>query len=468
MSPELISILALVVMFVVATVLPINIGILAFVGAFVLGLTLTDLDSDAILEDGFPAELAVTLIGITLLFAMARNNGTIDWLLALAVRAVRGRLIAIPWVMFAITGVLTAFGAVSPAAVAIIAPVALGFAYRFNINPLLMGIMVVHGAQAGGFSPISIYGTITNQVVERANLEGSPLTLFLASLIFNVGIAIVGFFVFGGRALLSRRTHDVERGEGVTEPSGSAARRAETREAGAAGTEQTGHGTTAGAATTSTTSPDSGTETGAPTSLTPTPYQALTLLGLIGLGIGTLFYELDVGLAALTVALVLALISPQSQKSAIQHISWSVVLLIGGVLTYVFVLEELGTVEYAGNAVLGVGAALLAALLLCYVGGVVSAFASSTALLPFIIPLAVPLLQEGGGGIGAVGMVAALAVSSTVVDVSPFSTNGAIVLANSAEEDQDHVYRMLLVFGFSIVGFAPAVAWATMVAPGWL
>jgi hypothetical protein len=125
-------------------------------------------------------------------------------------------------------------------------------------------------------------------------------------------------------------------------------------------------------------------------------------------------------------------------------------------------------VEYAGNAVLGVGAALLAALLLCYVGGVVSAFASSTALLPFIIPLAVPLLQEGGGGIGAVGMVAALAVSSTVVDVSPFSTNGAIVLANSAEEDQDHVYRMLLVFGFSIVGIAPAVAWATMVAPGWL
>ena len=469
MSPELISILVLVAMFVIATVLPINIGILAFVAAFVLGLTLTDLDGGAILDDGFPAELAVTLIGITLLFAMARNNGTIDWLLALALRAVRGRLIAIPWVMFAMTGVLTAFGAVSPAAVAIIAPVALGFAYRFAINPLLMGIMVVHGAQAGGFSPISIYGTITNQVVEQSNLEGSPLTLFLASLFFNLGIAIVGFFVFGGRALLSRRTHDVERGaEGGTEPSGAAARRAETRAAGAAGTEDAGAGTTPGSATTATTSRDTGTDTDSTTSLTPTPYQVITLLGLIGLGIGTLFYDLDVGLSALTVALVLALISPHSQKSAIQHISWSVVLLIGGVLTYVFVLQELGTVEYAGNAVLAVGAALLAALLLCYVGGIVSAFASSTALLPFIIPLAVPLLQEGGGGIGAVGMVAALAVSSTVVDVSPFSTNGAIVLANSAAEDQDHVYRMLLIFGFSVVAVAPAVAWATMVAPGWL
>jgi Na+/H+ antiporter NhaD/arsenite permease-like protein len=447
-SPELISILVLAAMFVIATFLPINIGILAFVGAFVLGLTLTDMDGETILEDGFPDELAVTLIGITLLFAMARNNGTIDWLLALAVRAVRGRLVAIPWVMFAMTGVLTAFGAVSPAAVAIIAPVALGFAYRFQIHPMLMGIMVVHGAQAGGFSPISIYGTITNQVVEQNNLEGSPLTIFLASLFFNLGIAIVGFFLFGGRKLLARRTHELD----WSENGGSGG---DVPAAGA--------GTSSGGTATSTAT---STDTGIAASLTPTLYQVVTLVGLISLGIGTLFYELDVGLAALTVALVLALISPQSQKSAIQHISWPVVLLIAGVLTYVFVLEELGTVEYAGNAVLKVGAALVAALLLCYVGGIVSAFASSTALLPFIIPLAVPLLQQGG--LGAVGMVAALAVSSTVVDVSPFSTNGAIVLANSAEEDQDRIYRLLLIFGFSVVAIAPLVAWLVMVVPGWL
>jgi Na+/H+ antiporter NhaD/arsenite permease-like protein len=436
-SPELISILVLVAMFVLATVFPINIGILAFVAAFVLALTLTDLDGETLLEEGFDSDLVVTLIGITLLFAMARSNGTIDWLVAVAIRAVRGRLVAVPWVMFAITGVLTAFGAVSPAAVAIIAPVALGFAYRFRINPMLMGIMVVHGAQAGGFSPISIYGTITNQIVERNDLEASPLTIFLASLFFNLAIAIVGFLVFGGRKLLSRRTHETEwEEEGAGSPS----------------TGPAGGGTA--------------TATRATTSLTPTLYQVVTLVGLIALGVATLVYELQIGLTALALALVLALLSPGSQKSAIQHVSWSVVLLIAGVLTYVFVLEELGTVEYAGNSVLKVGVPLLAALLLCYVGGIVSAFASSTALLPFIIPLAVPLLQEGG--IGAVGMVAALAVSSTVVDVSPFSTNGALVLANSAEDDQDTVYRKLLIFGFSIVAIAPPVAWAVMVVPGWL
>jgi Na+/H+ antiporter NhaD/arsenite permease-like protein len=450
-SPELISILVLAAMFVLATVFPINIGILAFVAAFVLALTLTDLDGETLLEEGFDSDLVVTLIGITLLFAMARSNGTIDWLVAVAIRAVRGRLVAIPWVMFAITGVLTAFGAVSPAAVAIIAPVALGFAYRFQINPMLMGIMVVHGAQAGGFSPISIYGAIVNDVVRSNDLAGSPIAVFLASLFFNLAIAIVGFFVFGGRKLLSRRTHETEWED---EGAGPAATGTDST-----GTDSTGTGPAGGGTATAT-------GTRATTSLTPTPYQVVTLVGLIALGVATLVYELQIGLTALTLALVLALISPRSQKSAIQHISWPVVLLIAGVLLYVFVLEELGTVEYAGNSVLKVGAPLLAALLLCYVGGIVSAFASSTALLPFIIPLAVPLLQEGG--IGAVGMVAALAVSSTVVDVSPFSTNGALVLANSAEEDQDTVYRKLLIFGFSVVAIAPLVAWAVMVAPGWL
>jgi Na+/H+ antiporter NhaD/arsenite permease-like protein len=422
MSPEIISILALVAMFVLATLLPINIGVMAFVAAFLVGTAVADMDGETILG-GFPSELAVTLIGITYLFAIATNNGTIDWLVRVATVSVRGRLIALPWVMFLIAGVLTAFGAVSPAAVAIIAPVAMGFAYKYAINPLLMGIMVVHGAQAGGFSPISIYGTITNDIVEQSGLPGSPLTLFLASFFFNLAIALIGFVIFGGRDLVSRRT-DV-RAEAAQE----------------------------------TDDEDAGT-------IRPTTYQLFTLIGLIGLGVATLIFELDVGLVALTVALALVLVSPHEQKSAVSQISWPVVLLIAGVLTYVGVLEEIGTIDYVSNNVADLGSALLASLLLCYVGAVVSAFASSTALLGAIIPLAVPFLLAGE--VGAVGVIAALAVSSTVVDVSPFSTNGALVLANAHEDDRDRVYKQLLTFGFAIVLIAPLVAWAVLIVPGWL
>ena len=95
MSPELISILALVLMFVIATVLPINIGVLAFVGAFLIGSLLTDMSADDVIG-GFPADLFLTLVGITFLFAIAQNNGTVDWLVQLSVRAVRGRVAAMP------------------------------------------------------------------------------------------------------------------------------------------------------------------------------------------------------------------------------------------------------------------------------------------------------------------------------------------------------------------------------------
>ncbi|HYN49944.1 MAG TPA: Na+/H+ antiporter NhaC family protein, partial [Thermoleophilaceae bacterium] len=104
-----------------------------------------------------------------------------DWLVNLAMRGVGGRVGAIPWVMFGVAAVLTAIGAVSPAAVAIVAPIALGFAVQFKINPLLMGVLVVHGAQAGGFSPISVYGTIVNDALADTELAQNELAVFFAA-----------------------------------------------------------------------------------------------------------------------------------------------------------------------------------------------------------------------------------------------------------------------------------------------
>ena len=107
--------------------------------------------------------------------------------------------------MFAIAAVLTSVGAVSPGAVAIIAPIALGFAAQYKISPLLMGLLVIHGAQAGGFSPISIYGGITNGVVAKAGLPLNELATMMASFTVNLGVSVLLFFVLGGRDLLQRR-----------------------------------------------------------------------------------------------------------------------------------------------------------------------------------------------------------------------------------------------------------------------
>ena len=204
MSPEWVSILALVALFVVGTVLPINMGALAFVAAWLVGMYSLGLDEKEIIS-GISGDLILTLVGVTYLFAIARNNGTVDLIVRKAVQAVGGRVALIPWVMFFVTALLTAIGAASPAACAIIGPIALGFAGRYKINPLLMGMLVVHGAQAGGFSPISIYGTITNSVMRQNDLPVGEVAVFLTSLVVNLAIAAALFLVLGGRELTSRR-----------------------------------------------------------------------------------------------------------------------------------------------------------------------------------------------------------------------------------------------------------------------
>ncbi|WP_030954466.1 SLC13 family permease, partial [Streptomyces sp. NRRL S-481] len=198
---------------------------------------------------------------------------------------------------------------------------------------------------------------------------------------------------------------------------------------------------------------------------TLTPSRTATLTSLIALVIAVLVFDLDAGLTAITLAVILSTAWPEDSRKATGQIAWPTVLLICGVLTYVGVLDEMGTITWAGEGVGSIGIPLLAAVLLCYIGALVSAFASSVGIMGALIPLAVPFLEQGE--IGAIGMVAALAVSATVVDVSPFSTNGALVLAAAPDVDRERFFRQLMVYGGIVVAVVPAAAWLVMVVPGW-
>jgi len=418
MSVEVISIFALVVVFLIATVLPVHMGALALVAAFVVGTTVVGESTGDIIA-GFPGDLFLILVGVTLLFAIAKDNGTIDWLVNRAVNAVGGRIALIPWIMFGVTGILTSVGAVVPAAVAIIAPIGMGFALRYKIKPVLMGLMIINGATAGGFSPLSIFGSIVNGVVERNDLPGNPLLLFFGSMLFNIALSGVAFVLFGGRALPGRRDAATTMESADSRPIVALDRN-----------------------------------------------RILTLIGIIGVAIGALLYDLDIGFMAVTVAVLLSLAAPNLTESAVSKVAWSTVLLICGIVTYVSLMQRIGTIDYLGNGVAQIGTPLFAAVLICYIGAAVSAFASTTGILGALIPLAVPFLLTGE--VGAVGMIIALSISSSVVDSSPFSTSGALVVANSPDDQRDGVFRQLMVWGFSMVATAPVLTWAVFVAPAWL
>ncbi|MDJ0406586.1 SLC13 family permease [Rhodococcus erythropolis] len=441
---NVIALSVLVLVFVISTVRSVNMGALALVAAFVVGTLVFTVDTSEIL-DGFPASLFVILVGVTYLFALARNNGTVDWIIHAAVRAVRGRVALVPWAMFAVCAAVTAMGAVSPAAVAIIAPVAMGFATRYRIHPMLMGFMVVQGATAGSFSPIGIFGVITNDVMRQNGLPSSPALLFVSTFAAAAVVAAIAYVSFGGRALIARGASERVLVSAVGNASGSG----DTITGSGSGDSSKGGGKSSGG-----TAPHEG---------ALNLERRLTLLGLASLALGALVFDLDVGFTALTVAVLLTLIFPASARGAVDKISWGTVLLIGGIVTYVALLQNQNTVQWLGDSVAHVGIPLLAAFLICLIGAIVSAFASTTGILGALIPLAIPFLMTGQ--VNATGLVIALAISSSLVDCSPFSTNGALVVANAAPEERDVVFGLTMRWGMTIMVVTPILAWLLFVVP---
>ena len=75
----------------------------------------------------------------------------------------------------------------------------------------------------------------------------------------------------------------------------------------------------------------------------------------------------------------------------------------------------------------------------------------------FVFPLAAPLLVSGE--VSSLGFAIALCVSASVVDSSPFSTAGALVLANTEEHRQQRTFRGLATWAFSMIGIAPVLTW---------
>ncbi|MDT0509985.1 SLC13 family permease [Novosphingobium sp. MMS21-SN21R] len=403
----ILSVVILIAIFAAAVWLPVNMGLIGLAAALGLGVFGGGLAVKDVLA-GFPADLFLTLLGITYLFGIASRNGAIDWLVARTAHALGRHTALLPALVFTVAGVLTALGAVGPAAVAIVAPIALRFARVHGFSALMMGLLVVHGAQAGGFSPISIYGGITNKVLASSGIAPDPMFLFLASAAFNAAIALLIW------AFFARRT---------------AAALAEAHEI--------------------------------PLPMALTRDHAWTLAGLAALATGALLFKVDIGFMALMVILALAVVAPRTQDGALKHVDWSTILLISGIVIYVSLLDKLGTLDAVSAMIGTVGSAALAVLLLCYLAGVVSAFASSTALLGVIIPLAVPVLA--GSALSPIAVVSAIAIANTIVDTSPFSTNGALIVANTPEDERPAMLRKLMVYAAIIVGAGPLAAWAVFV-----
>lgn len=459
MSIDVVGIMVLVLIFVVGTWRSINLGALSLVAAIALGTCFAGVSLKDVYS-GFPADLFVLLVGVTFLFGVATANGTVEWIVDRAAHLVGDHARMLPWVLFVVAAVPTTAGALGPAGVAILAPLGLRLGQRYNINPVLTSLMIVHGSAVGNFSPINVLGAIVNQTMAREGLPSNPLLLFVGNLVFNVLLAVAIYWIYG-RGLRRRHALPPESKTSVTE-NRSAPTSHEDRDANRPG--ETADDTVAasgGAAATG--ASGQGTLTMAPVASPPrlNRPQIITIAAVFLVVVGAIGFGLDIGALALVAAVVLRLVTPQSSDGAEKAIAWNVVLLICGIITYVALLQHLGTIERIGNTVADMRMPLLAAFIICLIAGAVSAFASSTGTLGALIPLSVPLLAQGD--VSVVGFIVALSISATAVDATPFSTVGALTVANAPASQQQRIYSGILRWGLSMILIAPLAAWLIFV-----
>jgi di/tricarboxylate transporter len=411
-SIHVVGIIGLVVVFLVGTLRPINLGALALVMMFVHGTIFGQSVQD--MYRGFPVDLFVLLAGVTYLFGVASNNGTLARIVEGMARLVGDRRALIPWSVFIVAALPTMAGALTATSVALLVPISLRLARRYDIAPPMIGLMVAHGAMCGNFSPLNAVGAVVHQALASNGIQISSGGLFLANFAYNVGLGVIIYLFFGGLRLTRREPE--QRVPGVKFDASV---------------------------------------TRWPTS--PRVAQVCTLLAVVGVAIAALAFQLNMGFLAFGAAALLHLVFPASSGEADKKIAWGVVLLVCGVVTYVGALQRYGTIDVVGQSIAAVTPALLAALLICVVGAITSAVASTLGILGALTPLAVPLMDRGE--INMTGLIIALAISATVVDSTPFSTAGALAVASADDDERPRVYRGLLLWGAAMVVTAPLVTW---------
>ncbi|WP_298044893.1 SLC13 family permease [uncultured Citricoccus sp.] len=452
MTLSLIAFAVLIAAFAIGSFTRINAGLIATVAAFAVGTLVAGLPIKDVIAQ-FPSGLFFILVGATLLFAIVRINGTIDLLAYWAELLAGNRRFLVPVLMFALTAALASAGAFTPAAIAIVAPVGIALGLRFGISPLSMGLVIVQGANAGAFSPVNPFGVLANVMLDEAGAAEDSLKLYLYCFLFNALLALIAYVII--EAIMKRRAARTQTGD---DPVPSAASEMTEMPPSGGG----------GSATALATAPTKVTVE-APTKTTPqkvavTPARLLTLVGIAALLVLTTTFGIDVGVASLVVALALIMMNPGVQKPAVESMPWSAIILVTGIVTYVGMLEEMGALEQLQAGIAGLGNSSAAALITSYVVGIVSAFASTTGTLGVISPIVVPIAMDPL--LSPIGVVTAIAISSSVVDVSPMSTSGALLMASAQPKDERMFFRALLLWAVVMIAIVPLVVWLVFVQLG--
>lgn len=153
MNLGLISLIALLAAIVIGFVRKANVGILCIGFSMILGLVYGIKAGDII--KGFSSSLCMQMIGITYLFAIINENGTLELLAKKMVALVGPHKALIPFVMYLLGFLICAVGPGAIPSLAIVPVIAIPVAVSAGVNPIMTAIIGDLGVMSGRMSPLT-------------------------------------------------------------------------------------------------------------------------------------------------------------------------------------------------------------------------------------------------------------------------------------------------------------------------
>jgi di/tricarboxylate transporter len=398
-SPAVASLIALLVAIALSLTSRINVGVIAMAFAWIIGTTLAALKPDQVIA-GFPASLFLTLAGVSLLFALAETNGTLERLANRAVRLARGTARAIPIVFFVSAFVLSSIGPGAISSVALLIPLAMAIGTRAGVPRFLTALMVANGANAGNLSPISAVGVVANAKMAEAGLAGHGVRIWMASLIAHALVSAAAYLLLGGHRLVSASDA----------PAGDAA----------------------------------------PVTALDRRHR-ITVLVIVAWIVGVVAFKLNVGLAAFAAASVVILANVADEASSIRRVPWGVIIMVCGVTVLISLLEKTGGMDLFTSMLARLASPATVNGVVAFTTGLISSWSSTVGVvLPVFLPAVPGLVAKVGGG-DPLAVALSINVGGAMVDVSPLSTLGALCVAAVSDQGEARaLFRQLLIWGLSM------------------
>jgi len=418
------SIIALVVLAVVIAIgfiKKVNLGFLAIGAAFILSI-IAGIGPKYVTK-AFDADMFVTLVGVTFLFGMASQNGTLDLFSKKVVALVGKRTVLIPILMFFLSAFISAIGPGHIAAGILMTTFAVYLAFEMKINPITTALFAKLGANAGCASPLSLTGQlglkltnnlvsdVTNaDIVDRLGFSGLPF--FMATLVSG--------FIFTLLLYIFTKSYKVKADN--------------------------------------------------PLKLKDIPKfnwkQWVTIGAIVMMVVLCIGFQMNTGLTAFVMAAILVLLQCADEKKAIKGIPWGTLVFICGVGVLVSVIDMMGGIDMISNLLQKLMGPSTATPVLAATSGILSWVSSTTGVvMPAMFKMLPNILRSFGSSVNYMELISAITATSFAAAISPLSTGGAIIMSSysaskeTTNEEMNKIFKFLFLLSVANVLLNVLLSW---------